>query len=487
MSGQKTLDKKPLHHRIAHHVVHHAKHWFIPHEGNNHQPHALRPRALKTYAYILLAAKIASAVFLFAAYPNQAKYAAYTANTIISLTNESRREYNLNSLTSNSLLTLAAQNKAKDMLARDYFAHTTPDGKRFWTWIDATGYDYTTAGENLAIDFTTPESAHSALMASPTHKENIINNNYKEIGVAVVTGKMDGQETTVLVEMFGTQVPKKTQVAKVTTPKAKTPTKVAIKPSTKPKTVPKVKADQTDLIQAQLVQQNLNKFTLLPEAVINVWAEFKNSGNTTWKAGEVSLVTANPIKHNSIFTDSSWNDATTVASLENDTKPSDIARFEWKIKAPKEVASTSESFTLIDANGKTIIENPTIFSINVITPATLAQTKTVPTQTQANEPTSPETASQPQIIAKEIVGHAPNDVVTKILGFVDNFYLGILFFLIIALAINVFVKIRIQHAHVIGQTLTVIAIAAGFLFFKFHFLQKIAPVVKVLGQIVGII
>lgn len=487
MSGQKTLDTKPLHHRIAHHVVHHAKHWFIPHEGNNHQPHALRSKALKTYAYILLGAKIASAVFLFTAFPNQAKYAAYTANTIISLTNESRREYSLNSLTSNALLTLAAQNKARDMLAKNYFAHTTPDGKRFWTWIDATGYDYTTAGENLAIDFTTPESAHSALLASPTHKENIINKNYKEIGVAVVTGKMDGQETTVLVEMFGTQVPKKTQVAKVTTPKAKTPAKVAVKPSTKPKTLPKVKADQTDLIQAQLVQQNLKKFTLLPDAVIDVWAEFKNTGNTIWKAGEIDLATANPTKHDSIFADSSWQEATIVASLENDTKPSDIARFEWKIKAPKEAISTSESFTLIDANAKTIIENPAIFSINVITPTTLAQTKTVPTQTQANEPITAETPSQPQVIAKEVIENSPNDVVSKILGFVDNFYLAILFFLIIALAINVFVKIRIQHAHVVGQTLAVIAVAAGFLFFKFHFLQKIAPVVKVLGQIAGII
>ncbi|MFA6587871.1 MAG: CAP domain-containing protein [Patescibacteria group bacterium] len=475
--------KKPWHHT----ALHRAKHWFIPHEGNNHQPHALRPKALKAYAYLLLAAKIASAVFLFAAYPNEARYAAYTASTIISLTNESRREAKLPALTSNSKLNLAAQNKAKDIIARNYFAHTTPDGKRFWTWIEATGYDYSVAGENLAIDFTTPESAHSALMASPTHKENIINKRYKEIGVAVVTGKMDGQETTVLVEMFGTQTPKKTQVAKVTTPKPKTPTKVTIKAPTKTTAPPKVKAEQTGTTKAYLGEQNLEKFTLLPEATIDVWAEFKNIGDTTWKAGEISLVTADPIKHDSIFADASWANKYTVESIDKDIKPDEIIRFEWKIKGTKQAVSTTEKFGLMDTEGKLINDIPLVFSINVITPSILAQTKTSPTQTQAAAPTTQENVTQPIAISNEVTEHAPNDIVSKLVGFVDKFYMAFLIFLGIALALNIFVKIRVQHAHVIGQTLMVIAFAAGFLLFKFHFLQKVAPTVRVLGQIIGII
>ena len=471
--------KKPWHHT----ALHHAKHWFIPHEGNNHQPHALRPKALKAYAYILISAKIASAVLLFVAFPNQAQYAAFTANTIVSLTNQSRAENKLGALTTNSKLAQAALNKAKDMFARDYFAHTTPDGKRFWTWIDSTGYDYILAGENLAIDFTTPESAHSALMASPTHRENILNNRYKEIGVAVLTGKMDGEETTLLVEMFGTQAPKKTKVAKVTTVKPKTSTPVKTTPVKKPATSTKVQSGTTPEATGTFTQQSLDKFTLLPKASINVWAEFKNTGESTWKAGSI-LLTTDPAKRNSNFSDNGWTSQSVVDSNDKDVPSNDILRFEWTFTAKDQAASNVEKFNLTTADGKVLAKTSIAFDITISTPTALAQTQT-PTQSDIGTPATPEQPGTPQVINSSITNHAPNDILTKILGFVNNFYLAFLIFIGIALAINVFIKVRIQHAHVIGQSLAVIALAAGFLIFKFHFLQQIESAVKVLGQIVG--
>ena len=57
---------------------------------------------------------------------------------------------------------------------------TTP-----WSWIEKENYDYNYAGENLAMDFQSAEKMEEAWMASPTHRANILNGKYREIGMAV--------------------------------------------------------------------------------------------------------------------------------------------------------------------------------------------------------------------------------------------------------------------------------------------------------------
>jgi uncharacterized protein YkwD len=477
--NKKTPQSKPgIHKRVARKVLHHAKHWFIPHEGNEHRPHALRTKALKAYAYVIIAAKISSIIFLFAAYPNQGQFSAFTSNTIISLTNASRQEQHLNTLQPNALLTDAATRKAKDMIARNYFAHTTPDGKRFWTWIDATGYNYSIAGENLAIDFTTPESAHSALMASPTHRENIMNSRYKEVGVAVVTGKMDGELTTVLVEMFGTKIAKKTPVAKVTNVKAPKPT---VKPTTttpKPKTTPKkVKADTTIAISGNFLQQSTDRLTLQPQAIVDSWAEFKNTGEGAWKANTLSLVTVNPAKRQSAFVDSTWTSNSIIGDIETDVAPGDVARIEWKFKAPTQQGSSTETFALAKDDGTIVANTEVTFTFVIGTATTLAQTENTPTQANSQvDQENPAAEVVPQASTPDHLG-----LVGQVLKYLNNFYMAVLFFLAITLLINIFIKIRVQHAHVIGQTMVVIAIAATALLLKGHFLERIGEVVHVLG------
>jgi uncharacterized protein YkwD len=465
--------RKPLHHRIAHK----AKHWFIPHEGNDHKPHALRPKALRVYAYLLITAKVASAIFLFAAFPNTAEFAAYTSSTIIALTNESRTKGKVATLRENRLLNLAAQRKAKDMIARNYFAHTTPDGKRFWTWIDGTGYNYTLAGENLAIDFTTPEAAHSALMASPTHRENIMNKRYKEVGVAVVTGEMDGMKTTVLVEMFGTQVAQKTQVAKVTTVKPKTTTTPTPKPAVTPTPKPQVQAEETPAPTGVLMQQSTDSVTIAPNTSVDVWAEFRNTGAQTWKAGNFSLVTTEPTKHDSTLHHSSWDSTSAVGALAEDVAPNDIARFEWKVQSPAALGPVTEHFILVDAAGTELPKTTVTLGVTSQEPTTVA-TALPPTQTDVS---APEAASQPELTVAPTASKT-NDLTSRIIAFTDRFYLAFLFFLLLALGMNIFIKFRIQHTHVIGQTAAVIAIAATGLLLKFHFLQSIGQIVRVLGQ-----
>ncbi len=176
---------------------------FIPHERNNYHPHVLSHRMLALLSILVVTVKIAG-VSLVAFTPATISYAApITIENVISLTNKDRVANGLVELKTSSLLSRAAQNKANDMLARQYFAHNTPDGQTPWTFIKAVGYSYTTAGENLAIDFTQAENIQSAWMNSPGHRANILNNNFTEIGIGISSGMFEGHETTIVVQMFG--------------------------------------------------------------------------------------------------------------------------------------------------------------------------------------------------------------------------------------------------------------------------------------------
>ena len=122
---------------------------------------------------------------------------------LIELANKARKDAGLNSLTIDPMLSLAASDKAADMLVGQYFEHYSPNGVSPWKFITNAGYDYAYAGENLAIDFKTSEAIHNAWMASPSHKANIVNAHFGNVGVAVVEGLFDNHNTKLVVQMFG--------------------------------------------------------------------------------------------------------------------------------------------------------------------------------------------------------------------------------------------------------------------------------------------
>lgn len=134
---------------------------------------------------------------------------------VIRLVNSARVEAGLPSLGENGVLDIAAKTKADDMGSKEYFSHNSPDGKTPWNFIKGAGYKYTAAGENLAMNFTSANAAHRALMASPTHRANILNPLYTEIGVSVVQGTMDGLPSIYLVQYFGKPATKIIQVPKI--------------------------------------------------------------------------------------------------------------------------------------------------------------------------------------------------------------------------------------------------------------------------------
>jgi hypothetical protein len=138
-------------------------------------------------------------IFLF---PNNALAALITPTNLIELTNQERAKYGLKELTENKLLTQAAAAKAEAIFAEQKFSHNF-ENKKFSQWIKDTGYQYSIVGENLAINFTADTPLFNAWLTSPMHKKNILHDDFREIGIAVKTGDWLGEETTLVVELFG--------------------------------------------------------------------------------------------------------------------------------------------------------------------------------------------------------------------------------------------------------------------------------------------
>jgi hypothetical protein len=159
-------------------------------------------------------------------------------------TNEERQADGLGGLTLNSKLNSAAEAKARDMAARDYWSHNTPDGDAPWVFISMAGYDYKSAGENLAYGFDSSTEAIAGWMASPGHKANILNTGYTEVGFGTANAS-DFQGTgpqTIVVAMYATP----TAVAAPTKKASPAPSKPAptpVKQAAEPKPAPKEEAE----------------------------------------------------------------------------------------------------------------------------------------------------------------------------------------------------------------------------------------------------
>ncbi len=182
--------------------VHIFRDYFIPYEDNGHRPKILRLKSLSFIAVILIILKFSVFSYIFLIYTQDAKMSTETINRLLALTNEDRAANNLRPLILNSALSRAAQAKAEDMVVNNYFSHYSPSGAKPWDWISRDDYPYLLVGENLAMNFSSVDSAQAALMASPTHKQNILNSRYEDVGLALISGQINNQEGLILVELF---------------------------------------------------------------------------------------------------------------------------------------------------------------------------------------------------------------------------------------------------------------------------------------------
>ncbi|MBI5765803.1 CAP domain-containing protein [Candidatus Falkowbacteria bacterium] len=160
---------------------------------------------LSAIFFIITKIAITAAIFLYPKIISDENMDV-NARELIGLTNQYRQEHGLSALSPNARLAQAAVNKARDLLAKQYFNHTSPEGKNFSDWIKEVNYQYFYVGENLAIDFDNNQEVFEAWLNSPTHKDNIVKPQYSEIGLAALKGKYKNRPTTMVVQLFGTRI-----------------------------------------------------------------------------------------------------------------------------------------------------------------------------------------------------------------------------------------------------------------------------------------
>ncbi|MEU1514762.1 CAP domain-containing protein [Streptomyces sp. NPDC005811] len=115
-----------------------------------------------------------------AAYPDSGATAR-----VLSLVNAERDKAGCSPLTENAKLTKAAQDHSQDMADHQNMSHTGSDGSSMSDRLSRVGYTFSSAGENVAAGYGTPESVMDGWMNSPGHKANILNCGFKEIGVGL--------------------------------------------------------------------------------------------------------------------------------------------------------------------------------------------------------------------------------------------------------------------------------------------------------------
>jgi uncharacterized protein YkwD len=103
-------------------------------------------------------------------------------------------------LTWNDQLERAAADHSSDMYSKKYFSHVAPDGSKAAERIERAGYHWLTYGENIGMGFKSEEEVISGWLKSPGHCKNILNKEYKEMGV--------GRAGTYWTQTFGSKYSK---------------------------------------------------------------------------------------------------------------------------------------------------------------------------------------------------------------------------------------------------------------------------------------
>ncbi|WP_217594920.1 CAP domain-containing protein [Cohnella sp. GbtcB17] len=111
------------------------------------------------------------------------------AAQVVDLVNQERAKAGLSALKTDAKLTTVADAKAKDMYNNNYFDHNSPTYGSPFDMMKQFGVTYSYAGENIAMGQQSPAEVMTAWMNSPGHKANILNANFKSIGVAYFNGE----------------------------------------------------------------------------------------------------------------------------------------------------------------------------------------------------------------------------------------------------------------------------------------------------------
>lgn len=180
--------------------------------GPRHHKHKHTKKYLQPYwPYIPLVIVVIVGLFFGSFRPQPSGFSsvlAYATDTsasgLLQATNSQRVSNGQAGLGLNSLLNSAAQAKANDMVARNYWSHTTPDGQQPWVFVQNAGYRYSKAGENLAYGFATSADTVTGWMNSAPHRANILDAGFTEVGFGIANSPnfVGIGQTTVVVAMY---------------------------------------------------------------------------------------------------------------------------------------------------------------------------------------------------------------------------------------------------------------------------------------------
>jgi hypothetical protein len=272
----------------------HLRDYFIPHEGNDYKPHSLQKAAMTGMVILVLLSFTLANVQSLLWVASDWMVSTILPAVIVDLTNDERSGVALGQLTRSTALDAAAQLKAQHMAEKEYFAHFSPDGVSPWFWFAQANYNFVHAGENLAIHFTDTEELVDAWMDSPTHRANIVNGDYTEIGIGTAAGRFEGYKTVYVVQLFGAPAAPTTAQAAEPEPQAQPePTPEVVGEVASSGNTEAVSADSDDsdggetfvLAQAVGITEDVEIIQAQPEPVAEVSKELPSSFMSTSTGG----------------------------------------------------------------------------------------------------------------------------------------------------------------------------------------------------------
>lgn len=107
---------------------------------------------------------------------------------ILNLVNEERAKVGADPLQINEQLDQAADLHSQDQANINTMSHTGSNGSDMGSRVQDSGYQYSTAGENVAAGYPDAEAVMAGWMGSDGHRENILDPNFEDLGIGYSVG-----------------------------------------------------------------------------------------------------------------------------------------------------------------------------------------------------------------------------------------------------------------------------------------------------------
>ena len=333
------------------------------------------------------------------------------------LVNEVRVRNGLPKLSEKNILNRSSTSRASDMAANEYFSHVGPNNRGLSYFLNKVGYNYLSAGENLAMGFSDAKGMVSAWVNSPTHYANLIDPEYEEMGFGLESGYFAGAPTVYVAQHLG--LPDK---------------KIALAKLVDNNIIKDKGADSAAVVKKK--EDDLAKSKENKVAGLNIQTE-------------KLLPPANPVKYNKDDSKVYWEEAGDKINVS----------VKASISGPVELASVTVGDKVVilrkendEYVGSAVIDQPTtqFFKI-IISPVVKIKNTTGDIITDTIAWNSVKVIS-PTLVEKYIRAKQSLSFLTSIFSISKNIYFAFIVFFSLALLLKIFIEIRKQHPHVILQT-----------------------------------